>query len=416
MLIQRERYIRQLIDRKGNGMIKVITGIRRSGKSFLLFKLFRQNLLDSGVKEDHIIEIAFDMRKNEALRDPDKVCAYIESKMTDTGMYYVLLDEVQMLREFESVLNEFLHYDNVDVYVTGSNSRFLSSDILTEFRGRGDEVHVYPLSFSEFLSVYNGSVSRAWEDYFTYGGLPQISLLHTDEQKSEYLQHLVDEVYLKDIVERNGIRHPAELSELFDILASATGSFTNPAKLANTFKTVKNVTIHSNTIAKYTDYLEQAFIVHKAIRYDIKGKKYIGTPSKYYFEDVGLRNARLHFRQTEENHIMENVIYNELRFRGFHVDVGVVEIRGSKDGKFTRTQCEVDFVANLGSKRYYIQSAFHLNSEEKIIQETRSLRGIDDSFKKIIVVKDDVKIRRDENGFVTMSIFEFLKKPDSLEL
>ncbi len=416
MEIKRDLYLNKIINRKHNGLIKVITGIRRCGKSYLLFNLYNRHLIESGVPEDHIIKIAFDMRKNAELRDPDKLCAYVESKMTDSGMHYILLDEVQMLDEFESVLNEFLHYDNADVYVTGSNSKFLSSDIMTEFRGRGDEIHVYPLSFSEFYSAYDGPVHKAWQEYFTYGGLPLVASMKTDEQKSDYLIRLFNEVYMKDISDRNTLRHPSELSELVDILASATGSLTNPTKLSNTFKSVKNVKITSLTLSKYIEYLEQAFLISKAIRYDIKGKKYINTPSKYYFEDIGLRNARLNFRQIEENHIMENIIYNELRMRGFNVDVGVVEIRGRADSKFTRKQFEVDFVANLGNKRYYLQSAFAMSSEEKIEQETQSLKRIDDSFKKIIVVKEDIKVRRDDNGFVTMGIFDFLLNENSLEM
>ena len=415
MEIKRDLYLNKLINRKHNGLIKVITGIRRCGKSYLLFNLFNSHLISSGVPEDHIIKIAFDMRKTAELRDPDRLCEYVESKMTDSGMYYLLLDEVQMLREFESVLNEFLHYDNADIYVTGSNSKFLSSDIMTEFRGRGDEIHVFPLSFAEFYSVYDGSPSKAWEEYFTYGGLPLLTSMKTDEQKSEYLIRLFNEVYLKDISERITIRHPSELSELINVLASATGSLTNPTKLANTFKSAKNVKITPLTLSRYMEHLEQAFLINKAMRYDIKGRKYINTPCKYYFEDVGLRNARLNFRQLEENHIMENIIYNELRVRGFNVDVGVVEVRGRADSHFTRKQFEVDFVANLGSKRYYIQSAFSMHAEEKVEQEIQSLKRIDDSFKKIIIVKDDIKVRRDDNGFVTMGIFDFLLNENSLE-
>lgn len=416
MEIKRDLYLNKLIHRKHNHLIKVITGIRRCGKSYLLFHLFYNYLVSSGVAEDHIIKVAFDMRKNAELQDPDKLCGYVESKMTDDGMYYILLDEVQMLREFESVLNEFLHYDNADVYVTGSNSKFLSSDIMTEFRGRGDEVHVFPLSFAEFYSVYDGSMFKAWEEYYTYGGLPLVASMNTDEQKSEYLSRLFNEVYMKDISERISIRHPSELSELINVLASVTGSLTNPTKLSNTFKSVKSVKISPLTLSKYMEYLEQAFLIHRAMRYDIKGRKYINTPSKYYFEDVGLRNARLNFRQLEENHIMENVIYNELRSRGFNVDVGVVEVRGRADTNFIRKQFEVDFVANLGSRRYYIQSAFSMSSEEKMEQELQSLKRIDDSFKKIIVIRDDIKVRRDDNGFVTMGIFEFLLNENSLEL
>ncbi len=416
MEIKRDLYLNKIIARKHNKLIKVITGIRRSGKSYLLFNLFAKHLLESGVPEDHIIKVAFDMRSKSELRNPDKLCEYVASKMTDSGMYYILLDEVQMLDEFESVLNEFLHYDNADVYVTGSNSKFLSSDIMTEFRGRGDEIHIYPLSFAEFCSAYDGSVQRAWQDYFTYGGLPLVASMSTDEQKSDYLIRLFKEVYMKDITERNKIRHASELSELVDILASATGSLTNPAKLSKTFKSVKNVSVTPPTLTRYIDYLQQAFMIDRAMRYDIKGKKYIGTPCKYYFEDVGLRNARLNFRQIEENHIMENIIYNELRMRGFNVDVGVVEVRGRSGNEFTRKQLEVDFVANLGNRRYYIQSAFAMPNDEKAEQEMRSLRNIDDSFKKIVVVKEDIKLRRDEKGVVTMGIFEFLLKENSLDL
>ncbi len=416
MEIKRDIYLNKIINRKHNGLIKVITGIRRCGKSYLLFNLFNSHLIESGVSDDHIIKVAFDMKRYSELRNPDRLCEYIEEKMTDGGMYYILLDEVQMLGEFESVLNEFLHYDNADVYVTGSNSKFLSSDIMTEFRGRGDEIHIYPLSFSEFYSVYDGSVYKAWEDYFIYGGLPLIASMTTDEQKSNYLSRLFSEVYIKDISERNTLRHSSELSELVDILASSTGSLTNPAKLSNTFKSVKNVKITPVTLSKYIGYLEQAFLISKAVRYDVKGKKYINTPSKFYFEDVGLRNARLNFRQIEENHIMENIIYNELRKRGFNVDVGVVEVRENSGGQSIRKQYEVDFVANLGSKRYYIQSAFSISNNEKLKQETQSLRRIDDSFKKIIVVKEDIKIRRDDNGFVTMGIFDFLLNENSLEM
>ena len=416
MEIKRDIYLNQLISRQHNGLIKVITGIRRSGKSYLLFKLFYKYLIESGIDSEHIITVAFDMRKNRELRNPDKICDYIENKITDGNRYYILLDEVQMLDSFESVLNEFLHYDNMDVYVTGSNSKFLSSDVLTEFRGRGDEVHIYPLSFSEFMSVYDGSVEHAWQEYINYGGLPQICEMHTDEQKSEYLRQLINGVYLNDIVERNKLRSPDDLSELFDVMASNIASLTNPSKIANTFRSVKNSNITPQTVSRYLEYLEQAFVIRKAVRYDIKGRKYIGTPAKYYFEDLGLRNARLNFRQIEETHIMENIIFNELCCRGFNVDVGVVELRTKKNNAAVRNQYEVDFVANLGSRRYYIQSAFAMNDEEKIAQETRSLKGIDDSFKKIIVIKEDIKVRRDINGFVTVGIFEFLLNPNSLEL
>ena len=416
MDIKRDIYLDKLIARKHNGLIKVITGIRRCGKSYLLFRLFRRHLIECGVTEDHIIEVAFDMRKNASLRDPDALCAYVEEKMSGEGMYYILLDEVQMLSEFESVLNEFGRYENADVYVTGSNSKFLSSDIMTEFRGRGDEIHVYPLSFAEYCSAFPGSVDEAWQEYYTYGGLPLTVSMTTDEQKAEYLTRLFNEVYLKDIVERNGIRHPEELGELINILASSIGSLTNPKKLSNTFKSVKGIKITENTLARYATYLEQAFMIKRAQRYDIKGKRYIDTPSKFYFEDVGLRNARLNFRQIELTHIMENIIYNELRMRGYNVDVGVVEIREKQAGGYTKKQTEVDFVANLGSKRIYIQSAFAMSDDEKTAQEKRPLDKIGDSFKKIIVVGENIKLRRDEDGIVTMGIRDFLLKRDSLEL
>ncbi len=417
MEIKRDIYLDKLIARKHNGLIKVITGIRRCGKSYLLFRLFRRHLIECGVTEDHIIEVAFDMRRNAALRDPDVLCAYVEEKMSGGGMYYILLDEVQMLSEFESVLNEFARYENADVYVTGSNSKFLSSDIMTEFRGRGDEIRVYPLSFAEYCSAFPGSVDEAWQEYYTYGGLPLTVSMTTDEQKAEYLTRLFNEVYLRDIVERNGIRHPEELGELINILASSIGSLTNPKKLSNTFKSVKGIKITENTLARYATYLEQAFMIKRAQRYDIKGKRYIDTPSKFYFEDVGLRNARLNFRQIELTHIMENIIYNELRMRGYNVDVGVVEIRDKQaDGSYTKKQTEVDFVANLGSKRIYIQSAFAMSDDKKTAQEKRPLDKIGDSFKKIIVVGENIKLCRDEDGIVIMGIRDFLLKRDSLEL
>ena len=416
MEIKRDIYLDKLIARKHNGLIKVITGIRRCGKSYLLFRLFRRHLIECGVAEDHIIEVAFDMRRNAALRNPDVLCTYVEEKMSDGGMYYILLDEVQMLSEFESVLNEFARYENADVYVTGSNSKFLSSDIMTEFRGRGDEIHVYPLSFAEYCSAFPSSIDEAWQEYYTYGGLPLTVSMTTDKQKTEYLTRLFNEVYLRDIVERNGIRHPEELGELINILASSIGSLTNPKKLSNTFKSVKGVKITENTLARYATYLEQAFMIKRAQRYDIKGKRYIDTPSKFYFEDVGLRNARLNFRQIELTHIMENIIYNELRMRGYNVDVGVVEIREKQASGYTKKQTEVDFVANLGSKRIYIQSAFAMSDEEKAAQEKRPLDKIGDSFKKIIVVGENIKLRRDEAGIVIMGIRDFLLKRDSLEL
>ena len=381
MIIQRNSYLNKLISRKQNGLIKVVTGVRRCGKSFLLFNLFHNHLVNSGVDEDHIIEIALDDRSNKNLRDPDNMLSFVKEKIRDNAMYYIILDEIQMLDEFEDVLNSFLHIRNADVYVTGSNSRFLSSDVITEFRGRGDEIRVHPLSFREYVSAYQGTVDEAWEEYYTYGGLPLILTRNDDEEKSEYLISLFQKVYLTDIIDRHGINNSEELNELVDILSSAIGSLTNPLKLSNTFKSMKNKDISDKTINCYLDYLTDAFLLSKAVRYDIKGKKYINSPSKYYFEDIGLRNARLNFRQTEENHIMENIIYNELRIRGYRVDVGVIEkFERNADGKIVRKLLEVDFIATKGSEKYYIQSAFALDTPEKREQEERPLNTIGDSF------------------------------------
>ena len=417
MQIKRQSYLNRLINKKGNGLIKVVTGVRRCGKSYLLFNLFHEHLLDEGVDESHIIEIALDDRMNIKLRDPDNMLEYVKSKITDKDMYYIILDEVQLLNEFEDVLNSFLHIRNADVYVTGSNSKFLSSDVITEFRGRGDEIRVYPLSFREFMSVYDGTVDEGWDDYFNYGGLPLVLSCPTPEEKSEYLISQFKKVYLSDLIDRHKIRNADEFDELIDILASAIGSLTNPLKLANTFKSVKGKTISDKTLKKYLDYLIDAFLVSRAKRYDVKGRKYINSPSKYYFEDIGLRNARLEFRQTEENHIMENIIYNELRIRGFRVDVGLVEHYGKDaEGKSTKKQLEVDFVATKGSKKYYIQSAFSMSNPEKLEQEQRSLKSINDSFKKIIVVRDNIKVRRNDYGIVTIGICNFLLDENSLDL
>ncbi len=417
MEIQRNKYLNDLINRMHNGMIKVITGIRRCGKSYLLFTIFKNYLLEQGVSQDHIIEIELDQRKNRQYRDPDVILDYIESLIIDSGRYYIMLDEVQMLKDFEEVLNSLLHIKNVDIYVTGSNSRFLSKDVLTEFRGRGDEIHIYPLTFKEFMSVYDGDIYHGWADYVVYGGLPLTATMKTDEQKVIYLTNLFKETYLKDIIERHKIEKTQELEDLINILASAIGSLTNPPKIEATFKSVLDSRISNNTIRQYIEYLEEAFIINKAMRYNVKGRKYIGTPLKYYFEDVGLRNARLGFRQVEETHLMENVIYNELRSRGYSVDVGVIEKRTrNEDGRQERSTLEIDFVANLGGKRYYIQSAFSMPTEEKRQQEKASLLNIDDSFKKIIIVKDVVKVTRDENGITTMSVYDFLLNENSLEM
>ena len=417
MEIKRDIYLDRLIRREKNGLIKIVTGVRRCGKSYLLFNLFHNYLLDKGVKEDHIIEIALDDRSNKELRDPDNMLKYVKERILDRDTYYIILDEVQLLAEFEDVLNSFMHIRNADVYVTGSNSKFLSSDLVTEFRGRGDEIRIYPLSFREYCSVYEGSADEAWDDYFTYGGLPLILSRETAEEKAEYLMSLFQKVYLSDIIDRHKVRHQEELDELVDILASAVGSLTNPLKLANTFKSVKKKTISDKTLKKYMDYLIDAFLVSKAVRYDIKGRKYIGSPAKFYFEDVGLRNARLNFRQMEENHIMENIIYNELRIRGYHVDVGLVEQFGkNRENKTTKKQLEVDFVVTRGSEKYYIQSAFAMNSESKQEQEERPLNAIGDSFKKIIVVRDNIKVRRNDMGIVTIGIRNFLLDENSLNL
>ena len=416
MEIKRDLYLNKLIRHKHNGLVKVITGLRRCGKSYLLFKLFYKHLLGDGVPDDHIIKIALDDRVNKKYRDPDELCGYVSSLIKDKGMYYILLDEVQLVNEFEDVLNSFLHIPNADIYVTGSNAKFLSKDIITEFRGRGDEIHLYPLSFSEFMQGYQGDKWNGWREYYTFGGLPLILSLETEQKKSEYLKNLYESVYLVDILERNKIRNKAEFDELARIIASSIGSPCNPTKLSNTFKSVKNVTVSSTSIAKYLSYMEYAFLIEKSIRYNIKGKKYINTLSKYYFSDLGIRNALLGFRQQEESHIMENIIYNELRIRGYHVDVGMVEERTTdKNNKTIRKQYEVDFVANQGNRRYYIQSAFAMPNEMKVKQETASLTRIDDSFKKIIVVKDDIMPKRDEHGIVTIGIMDFLLRPDSLD-
>ena len=417
MDIKRDKYLNDLINRMHNGMIKVVTGIRRCGKSYLLFNIFKNYLLEKGVPVSHIITIELDQRKNKKYRDPDVILDYVESLIEDEEQYYIMLDEVQMLQEFEEVLNSMLHIKNADIYVTGSNSKFLSKDVITEFRGRGDEIHIYPLTFKEFMGAYDGDMYRGWAEYVVYGGLPLTVTMKTEEQKINYLTNLFKETYLKDIIERHHIEKIQELEDLINILASAIGSLTNPPKIEATFKSTIQSTISLNTIRQYIEHLEDAFIINKANRYNVKGRKYIGTPLKYYFEDVGLRNARLGFRQIEETHLMENVIYNELRSRGYSVDVGVVEKRGTnKDGKEYKNQLEIDFVANLGSKRYYIQSAFSMPTEEKRIQEKASLINVNDSFKKIIVVKDVMNIIRDEYGITTMSIYDFLLKENSLEL
>lgn len=417
MEIKRDRYLEALKVRMHNGMIKVITGIRRCGKSYMIFHIFKNYLVESGVKEDHIITIELDQRKNKELRDPDKILDYIDEQIKDSEQYYILLDEVQMLQEFEEVLNSLLHIGNVDVYVTGSNSKFLSKDIITEFRGRGDEIHIYPLSFKEFMEVYDGDRYRGWADYVTYGGLPLTVTMKTEEQKIQYLSTLFDETYIRDIVERNRVDRIQELSDLINVLASSIGAFTNPTKIEGTFRSVIQSNISVNTIRQYIEYLKDAFVITEAQRYDVKGRKYIGSPVKYYFEDVGLRNARLGFRQVEETHLMENIIYNELRMRGFRVDVGMVQKRErDPNGVMTKKQLEVDFVASLGSKKYYIQSAYILPDAEKMKQEKASLINIKDSFKKVIIVKDVINVKHDEDGVEYINIYDFLLQDNSLEL
>ena len=416
MKIKRDLYLQRLINRIDNGMIKVITGIRRSGKSYLIFKIFKSYLLNNLTDEQHIIEFELDRIENKKYRKPNIILEEINSLIVDNKKYYILLDEIQMLEEFEEVLNSLLHKDNVDIYVTGSNSKFLSHDILTEFRGRGDEIHIYPLSFKEYMTVYEGDKYQGWADYVIYGGLPQILSMKTEEQKINYLTRLFEETYIKDIMERNKIEKIQELNDLINVLASCVGSLSNPSKILSTFKSCIKSDISLNTIRKYIEYLKNAFVINEAYRYDVKGRKYIGTPLKYYFEDVGLRNARLEFKQVEETHLMENIIYNELKIRGYKVDVGMVtKSILTSEGNREKKQLEVDFIANLGSKRYYIQSALSLSTEEKVKQEKASLININDSFKKIILVKDIIKVKRDEDGIVTMNVYDFLLNDNSLE-
>ena len=417
MEIKRDRYLNLLISKKHNGLIKVITGMRRCGKSYLLFTLFKDYLLSEGIEKSHIIEIAFDAYENKQYRDPDVLYPYLKEKIKDDGMYYVLLDEVQLLGEFEAILNSLTRMKNVDVYVTGSNARFLSKDVITEFRGRGDEVHMYPLSFAEFMSVYPGTKQDGWNEYMLYGGLPLVLSFTTPDQKIAFLKSLFEETYISDIVGRHNIRNKAELEELLNILSSAIGSLTSPEKLAATFRSVKNKKISSNTIKKYIDYLCDSFLIDSAVRYDVKGKKYIDTPVKYYFTDMGLRNARLNFRQLEETHSMENIIFNELKIRGFNVDVGVImQYDTNEKGNSIRKQLEIDFVCNKGSKRYYIQSAYAIPDQAKMEQEQRSLMLTGDFFKRIIITKDTPAPYYNENGVLIMSVYDFLLNENSLDI
>lgn len=415
MEIKRNRYLNTLISKKHNGLIKVITGMRRCGKSYLLFTLFKEHLLSDGIDEDHIIEIAFDAFENKKYRDPDVLYPYLKEQIKDDAMYYVLLDEVQLLGEFESILNSLIRMKNVDVYVTGSNARFLSKDVITEFRGRGDEVHMYPLSFAEFMSVYPGTKQDGWNEYMLYGGIPLVLEFTTPDQKITFLKSLFEETYISDIVGRHNIRNKAELEELLNILSSAIGSLTNPQKLSATFQTVKKKKISNSTIKRYINYLCDSFLIDSAIRYDVKGKKYIDTPVKYYFTDMGLRNARLNFRQIEETHSMENIIFNELKMRGFNVDVGVImQYETNEKGSNIRKQLEIDFVCNQGSKRYYIQSAYAIPDQAKMEQEQRSLMLTGDFFKRMIITKDTPAPYYNESGVLIMSVYDFLLNENSL--
>ena len=417
MKIERPIYMQQLIDSKDNGLIKIVTGLRRVGKSYLLKTLFKEYLLGEGIRKDHVLIIDLEDRRNKAFRNPDYLLDWVDAQMKDDEQYYIIIDEVQRVDEFVDMLGTLVGKENADVYVTGSNSHFLSSDIATEFRGRGDEIHVWPLTFKEFMTAYEGDIVDGWQEYYTYGGLPKILSIKGEDKKATYLRNLYRTVYLSDIYERHEIENKAEFEELVRILASSIGSPVNPTNLANTFKSVKRLNnITDKTIETYIGYLTDAFLIEKSERYDIKGKKYIGTTPKYYFKDLGLRNAILSFRQTEENHLMENVIYNEMRYRGFLVDVGNVIIRVKNEkGEWQRVTLEVDFVCNLGSRRYYLQSAYRLPDEEKQKQEKRSLEQIKDSFKKIVVVGERMKLRRDDNGIVLMGVYEFLKDATLLD-
>ncbi len=414
MEILRDLYLSRLKRREGNHLIKVITGIRRCGKSYLLFKLFRKYLSGKGIPDDHVIEIEFDRLRNVHLRKPEEVCKYIDAKLKDGGQYYLLLDEVQFLEGFEAVLNDYLHLDNVDIYVTGSNSRFLTTDVLTEFRGRGDGVHVFPLSFAEFCQGYQGTPEQAWREYLLYGGLPLLLSMKTEEDKSSYLKSLFEETYIADVTQRHRLKkHLGELRELLQVVASSVGSLTNARKLSDTFRSEKHIGITQPTLGRYCTFFAEAFLISQAKRYDVKGRKYINGLTKFYFEDVGLRNALLNFRQFEETHLMENVIYNELRLRGYNVDVGVVDLRHAETDHL---KVEVDFVANLGSRRYYVQSAFAIPDAEKRAKEIRPFLNIGDSFKKIVVTGNNTPAWRDEQGILTINILDFLLNPDSLDM
>lgn len=414
--INRDTYLKRIISRRHNGRIKIITGVRRSGKTFLLFKLYTAWLRQQNIDENHIIKVNLEDRRNKELRNPDNLLRYIDSKIKDESMHYVMIDEIQHVDEFEDVLNSYLGMDNVDVYVTGSNAKFLSKDVITTFRGRGDEVRIYPLSFAEYHSATGLTKEEDLKDYMIFGGLPQTVFMETDEEKSTFLKGIFDEIYLKDIKERYNVGREEELEILLNIISSTVGSLTNPQKLANTFDSMRKSDLSAVTIKKYLEYICDSFLVEKAVRYDVRGKRYIDTPSKYYFADPGLKNARINFRQPDQSHTMENIIYNELRMRGFNVDVGVVPVVIREDGKQMRRQYEIDFVCNLGSARYYIQSAYRMENENKIAQEENSLRNVDDSFKKIIILGEHTPVLRNEAGITTISIYDFLLNANSLEL
>lgn len=415
-MIKRNDYLKKLIDRMGNGMIKVITGIRRCGKSYLLFEIFYNYLLENGVDKSHIIALQLDDRSNIKFQNPDYLYEYVRNQIIDNGKYYILLDEVQFVHDFESVLNSFLHIKNADVYVTGSNAKFLSSDIITEFRGRGDQIYLSPLSFKEYFDYCKMDFDDAWNEYSMFGGMPYLLTCKSDEQKINYLENLFTETYIKDIVNRNNIRNTEVLEDVLNIVSSSVGSLTNPNKLSNSFKSIKNIDVAPNTIKQYLDCCVDSFLLQKAYRYDVKGKKYIDTPLKYYFTDIGLRNARIGFMQQEENHIMENIIFNELIIRGYKVDVGVVAIgEKNENNNYVRKNLEVDFVCNLGYERYYIQSALTIDEKGKREQEEKSLLHINDSFKKIIVVRNNIKKWKDDKGTLFLGLKEFLIDPDSIK-
>lgn len=415
MEIKRDYYLNQLIEAKNDKLIKIVTGIRRCGKSYLLNNIFYNYLINEGIDNKHIIKIALDDSDYEDLLEPKNLSKYIKEKIIDKEIYYVILDEIQLVNNFEGVLNGLLRNENIDIYVTGSNSKFLSTDIVTEFRGRGEEIRIYPLSYSEFMSVYNGDKLDGWTEYCTYGGLPLVVSMKNDERKMNYLKEQQKNVYINDVIERNNVKNDSELINLVEVISSSIGSLSNPKKISDTFKSTANINIDPKTINSYLKYLEEAFIIEKTNRYDVKGKKYLSTPYKFYFSDIGIRNSFINFRQQEETHIMENIIYLELKRRGFNVDVGVIELKTTKENEYIYKQLEIDFIANRGNNKYYIQSAFNMPTTEKIEQEERPLLKINDSFKKFIIVKDYIKRNRDENGIITMSIFDFLLDINSLE-